>query len=239
MSRKCTHNWEEVQKFYDSGAAPMECCNRFGFDKATFWKATQRGAIKTDPSRARESIDPELDLAGLVFHDLTPISKFKSDNGRGIHWKCICSCGSATTASVSELISGSKKSCGCRRKKRDSEHHMWTGHEGISGQFFGSIKTSSSHRSKGRVIPFSITIEEAWDLYLGQNKKCAISGVDILLCPERRKRTASLDRIDSSKGYELGNVQWVHWMVNIMKSDFAQTDFLDMVRKIHTFQCAQ
>lgn len=44
--------------------------------------------------------------------------------------------------------------------------------------------------------------------------------------------TASLDRIDSSKGYIEGNVQWVHKYVNVMKWDFSMEEFLDICRKI-------
>lgn len=237
MSRTCTHNWKEVQAFYDSGAKPMECCRKFGFDKATFWKASQRGHLKTDPSRRREVLDPYLDLTGLIFHDLTPISKGESAKNRGTEWVCMCSCGNETTASAGELISGAKKSCGCRKSRKADKHHAWIGHEGLSGQFFGTIKRSCSTRSKGRVIPFEITIEQAWDLYVKQDRKCAISGVEIALVADRTERTASLDRIDSSIGYSIGNVQWVHWMVNIMKSDFSQSDFLDMVGKIYKFSC--
>jgi hypothetical protein len=50
---------------------------------------------------------------------------------------------------------------------------------------------------------------------------------------------ASLDRIDSEKGYIPGNVQWVHPAVNFMKHAMAQDVFIDWCcrvaayRKIH------
>ena len=40
------------------------------------------------------------------------------------------------------------------------------------------------------------------------------------------KFTASLDRIDSNKGYIKGNVQWVHKDVNTMKMDHTQEEFI-------------
>lgn len=39
--------------------------------------------------------------------------------------------------------------------------------------------------------------------------------------------TASLDRKDSTKGYVPGNTQWVHLVINDMKSDFSQQEFVD------------
>jgi hypothetical protein len=38
--------------------------------------------------------------------------------------------------------------------------------------------------------------------------------------------TASADRIDSSRGYVEGNVQWVHKWINLMKLDHSQHDFI-------------
>ena len=37
---------------------------------------------------------------------------------------------------------------------------------------------------------------------------------------------ASLDRIDRTKGYEPGNVQWVHKIVNDMKGTLKDADFI-------------
>ena len=45
-------------------------------------------------------------------------------------------------------------------------------------------------------------------------------------------RTASLDRIDSSKGYVPGNIQWVHKDVNWMKGSFTQEYFVNICKKI-------
>jgi hypothetical protein len=38
--------------------------------------------------------------------------------------------------------------------------------------------------------------------------------------------SASLDRIDSSKGYIKGNIQWVSRAVNYMKNDMSENDLL-------------
>ena len=36
------------------------------------------------------------------------------------------------------------------------------------------------------------------------------------------EQTASIDRIDSTKGYYIDNIQWVHKDVNRMKKDFEE-----------------
>jgi len=82
-------------------------------------------------------------------------------------------------------------------------------------------------------LPFSITIEYAWDLFLKQNRKCAMSGMEInFAATGKDKFTASLDRIDSNEGYVDGNVQWVHKDINWMKNTFSQQHFVDMCKKV-------
>jgi myo-inositol catabolism protein IolC len=67
-----------------------------------------------------------------------------------------------------------------------------------------------------------------YDLYVKQDKKCALSGVKIYLPKNTcQSWTASVDRIDSSKGYIVGNLQWVHKDVNWMKNDFDQKHFIN------------
>jgi hypothetical protein len=102
---------------------------------------------------------------------------------------------------------------------------MWCGYEEISGTFYGAIRDGAKHRN----LQFEISIEYIWNLYLKQNRKCALTGIEISL-PQKCKdtnQTASLDRIDSSKGYVAGNVQWVHKDINQMKMDLTQDQFIN------------
>lgn len=43
------YDWDEVQRAYDSGLSVRECCDKFGFAKATWSKAAQRGDVKARP----------------------------------------------------------------------------------------------------------------------------------------------------------------------------------------------
>jgi len=45
-------------------------------------------------------------------------------------------------------------------------------------------------------------------------------------------QTASLDRVDSRKGYVVGNIQWVHSMVNMSKNKYPQDKFIEMCRAV-------
>lgn len=74
-------------------------------------------------------------------------------------------------------------------------------------------------------------------LFLKQNRKCILSGIEIGFpkawgVKSKTNITASLDRIDSSKGYVKGNVQWVHKTINSMKMNMSDINFIDLCKKV-------
>jgi hypothetical protein len=111
---------------------------------------------------------------------------------------------------------------------------LWKGYGEISGNYWDGLRRGANG-SKGRSpIDFDITIEYVWELFLLQERKCALSGLDIWFkhtTTQGTSNTASLDRIDSSKGYITGNVQWVHKDVNKMKNSFDQDYFIRLCKK--------
>lgn len=80
-------------------------------------------------------------------------------------------------------------------------------------------------------VPVTISIEYAWNLFLEQNRKCALSGQDIFI-GDKQYGTASIDRIDSSRGYEEGNIQWVHKDINFMKRTYSMDYFIEMCKMV-------
>jgi hypothetical protein len=49
---------------------------------------------------------------------------------------------------------------------------------------------------------------------------------------ESATTTASLDRIDSDKGYAEDNVQWVHKKINSMKQTMRDELFIEMCKRV-------
>lgn len=162
-------------------------------------------------------------LENKKFGMLTAKRFEKLDDRQQALWECWCDCGTVKTVKGSRLTSGEIKSCGCLHRKRCGE---------ISGAHFSNIKSHA--RWDG--LKFDLKVDDIWNLYLTQNRKCALSGVEIVFDKVRGKTTASLDRIDSSKGYSLDNVQWVHKEINQMKSDRSVEDFLVWINTIALHQ---
>ena len=83
-----------------------------------------------------------------------------------------------------------------------------------------------------RGLMFNITVEDVWFLYTSQEGRCALSGMPIGWAEIGPKHTASIDRIDSSKGYLKDNVQLLHKDVNFMKQQFNQEYFIEVCKAI-------
>ncbi len=90
--------------------------------------------------------------------------------------------------------------------------------------------------AKQRNIIVSISKEFAYNLFLEQNGKCAISGVDIILLWDTGHRTASLDRINSLGHYTEDNVQWVHRDINLMKMAMTDEELIKWCHIISSYQ---
>ena len=147
--------------------------------------------------------------------------------------KLQCNCGNSFEHRkeyvIKQYLSNKTLSCGCQRviHENGKNSQNWTGFEDISGQYFSTLKC----KSRTKNIEFTITIEYLWDLFLQQDKKCALTDLELKFYTSRRIdpiQTASLDRIDSNKGYIEGNIQWLHKDINYMKRTYSQEHFIEM-----------
>lgn len=156
-------------------------------------------------------------------------------------WICRCDCGTIKEVFQGSLTSrnggGKSTSCGCYCKEVHVEK-MWKGYEEISGRYLSTIRENAERRN----IQFLLTPQYIWDLFLNQNRRCALSGTELSF-PQRgrikkdeTKQTASLDRIDSLRPYIEGNVQWVHKDINQMKMNMGEEKFLQYIEMIYKFR---
>lgn len=151
---------------------------------------------------------------------------------------CKCDCGNTIVNRLSALKSGGVKSCGCLKYLKGEFSPFFTGCGEISGKFFSHIKrTANGGTNKRKRIckKFEITVEFLWDLFLKQDRKCAITNIPINFNTNFGKfsdGSASLDRIDSNKGYTIDNVQWVHKIINMMKNKLSMNEFTEWCKLV-------
>ena len=142
-----------------------------------------------------------------------------------------------------KLADGSKKYNSwckdCTKDKMSSYHRRTWGKDKLS--YIAHKRTKSPRAyltyllSKAkRRGPCSITIENLEDIWNAQNGYCALSGwqMTMRLADGVVPTNASIDRIDSSVGYELGNVQLVCRAANVAKHDLTMNEFILLCKAI-------
>lgn len=166
------------------------------------------------------------DILGKRFGKLVVIAQSPNHNyrSRASRWICKCDCGTEKEISGQKLITHTIRSCGCSAKVA----YNFLGYEQLSGKYWGQIKRGAKERN----LEFNLDIEKMWKLFQQQDGKCALSGLDIKLSRNGKQQTASLDRVDSNKGYYEGNVQWVHVDINKMKNNFPEEKLFFLCEQI-------
>ncbi len=162
------------------------------------------------------------------------VLSFHHQNKNRRYWLCQCDCGNQKVLRTDCLKKSGIKSCGCSRRGRNNIR--WKGCGDISKSVITGIKSNADKSG----ISFNLTLKYLWDIYKKQCKRCALTNDSISFGVNFRdyaNKTASLDRIDSTKGYVKGNVQWVHKDVNFSKQSMSQQQFINMCKKVtQTFE---
>ena len=142
-----------------------------------------------------------------------------------------------------------KCSCHFMKEKKEYDRHIKQGRDkwycslGCCGKvadtyspfrpYYQPVKRNAINRG----ISFSLTLESLKALWEKQNGICPYTGISMKLGKVRDGRIflpdwASLDRIDSSKGYEPGNVQFVCLFINYGKNGFSHEKVVEFLSKI-------
>lgn len=199
-----------LKKLIDEKVKIMELANQIPCSKSVIIKYCKKLGIY-DEIREKRVSALFVDLTDKPFGKLIAKSRAKNNKHGHTRWNCVCECGRTKIICSTSLVANLSKSCGyCSRPN-------FTGYEDISGSHFRKMKESAQDKS----IEFKITIQDIWNQYLKQNKKCSLTGICIQFFRGYGERsflqTASVDRIDSSKGYTIDNIQIIHKKLQPLK----------------------
>ncbi len=191
-----------------------------------------------------EKIEQSLVPVGTVFGSWTVVSanyERKSSKTGGLKQEVQCECGYRRFLELHQLKIGRTKQClVCASRKRMDVYK-----DTIPLSYVKRLEEGAARRG----LVYDITHEDLYTLYINQHRKCAISGIELnmplanLYRYEKEKKfnntknfTASLDRIDSTKGYTPDNIQWVHKNVNRMKMDLSEEEFFRIIKQIYEYK---
>ena len=128
-----------------------------------------------------EIVNVKKNIAGLRFGDLVVINQaddYIEPNGKHrSSWSCVCDCGNHVNVTGSSLLSGTTKSCGCRRRKVGKRNKKYNEYD-LSGSY-GIGYTSNTNQ------PFFFDIEDydkikaiCWHAHKHTNGYTVIEGWD-------------------------------------------------------------
>jgi len=135
-------------------------------------------------------------------------------------WICKCQCGNEYKARSTLLVNGITTSCiKCIKNN-------YKGFNDISGKYWNVVIKGAEIRN----LEFNIKIEDVWDIYINQNKKCYFSDLPIEFIRNFKKsvsQSASIDRIDSSRGYTIDNIQIIDKNYQDLKWNLTNNEFIN------------
>lgn len=169
------------------------------------------------------------DLTNRTFGSLTALYPDEPRRGKTqqkTRWRVRCRCGKEFSCDTGDLVredGRGRVSCGCLNHATGPSSPHWRGGTLTSGTYLGALRRGAAVRG----YEFAVTVEDLDLVFLRQGERCALTGVPLVMGDN-----ASVDRVDSSRGYTPENIQWVDKTINQMKSDLDQGGFLDWCRKV-------
>lgn len=160
-----------------------------------------------------------------IYQSLHPeIKSFCKKAGRTVKSRCP-KCNSDVFLTKRESDKGFTRYCSykCRSSKNKSDYYNYL--------------YDIQKRAKKLKKDFDLDEHFITDLLENKQKgKCCITNLPIYIRDPKKEatlyNTASLDRIDSKKGYTKENVQWVALGINYMKLDFSESELHKMLELI-------
>lgn len=142
------------------------------------------------------------------------------------HYRVKCDCGTEAYKLPIELLY-KKREFQCEKCAQKERAQHTTLKNGRVGDLTLTEHTRLRRSAIKRGYTFDVSIVYLWELFQKQNQICAITGEYM-----PNIKLASLDRIDSNKGYVEGNVQWVTKQANLSKHTMSMNELYEFCQKV-------
>jgi len=234
---KSCEEHKPVADFYARNGRPYSPCKR---------------CICEGHKRARAAkAKPKINLIGQRFGDLVVLEKVPPrlvdkvglSRPRGTAWLCACACGQATYLHTAHLTSGNTKSCGCG-KYSGSPENIKKAQEStrIANRKHAAAKRvlcAYKGNAKARGLQFNLSYSLFVSLIYSDCHYCGSPPINTVNLKNQGYQYKDdepevinyngIDRIDSTRGYEAGNVVTCCKLCNTGKMNYA--GLLDRLRR--------
>lgn len=99
--------------------------------------------------------------------------------------------------------------------------------------YFRYALKNMRNRAKKKKMRMKVTINDLDELWKKQDGKCPYTGWDLKKTKVRAYDQASLDRINSDKGYIKGNVVWVSYMAQNAKNSHTEKELIEFCKAVY------
>lgn len=169
--------------------------------------------------------------SGSVYGKWTVLECLGLTNNRSLSYLCRCECGAEKSVPGTALRSGATTQCRkCASKDHPGLPPKYEAVEGIVGSYLVTLESGAASRGYSSVVTMR-DLANQWRL---QDGKCALTGWELSLKKNGSDSsgTASVDRIDSTLGYFVGNFQWLHKDINMLKNKYTEDRFFEMCNAV-------
>lgn len=102
----------------------------------------------------------------------------------------------------------------------------------FAGDFPRHVWNNTRKRARIDKIEIDITEEYLNSILIAQDYTCALSGKKLIASSDTKLNNISVDRIDSNKGYIVGNIQIVDRVFNVLKWNHKEIDLIEMCESV-------
>lgn len=212
---------KDITILSESGKRHKEIAKKYGVNKCVIQRLCQKNGIKNCR---------QIDYTGKKFNKLLIIKQYKPFKLSRQFVYCKCDCGVETKTSLSKVVLGLVKSCGCIRKGMPQPKIR----KGFGVSSFNKLYDSYKRRSKIKCIEFKISKSFAKKLY---KKNCYYCGVEpSSICKLKGGYGHfiynGIDRMDNEKGYVSDNCIPCCTLCNYLKNNMHISEFCKIINKI-------
>lgn len=185
------------------------------------------------------------DVVNKKFNKLTVLKRLL-----GSKVECLCECGNKKICSLKDLKRNRIVGCGCakntpelrklareRAYKLQEEGILNKGGDHLSDKYssFRVFLKRMKNRKKG-IKECALSLQDLEDVWNKQCGLCAYTKIPLILVSHSNLRKdldiwnlASVDRIDSNKGYEKNNIHFVSRNINYAKNNMTHEKMLEFI----------
>lgn len=176
------------------------------------------------------------DHAGKKYGDWSIVSFVETKNNV-TYWLAKCSCGTEKVVNVNTIVSGSSKSCGCKKllhvKEKMIENGFWNYDEGTN---FNNLLRLYKHNAKRRGIEFLLTDAEFKNLTKNRCYYCDVEAKQQFIGNKGSPIPYiynGVDRKNNELGYILENCVSCCSQCNYSKNDLSLEDFDNWIDRVY------